>query len=105
MIALADIGEEASILDNFWRRQYVSGHSEKNPGQRIVGQEINPIIYDFALVYLYCLDATNTEVFTGRLAQRSSFINEKFDRVITECAALGLRADHRTWEAVAKRFL
>ena len=102
MIALADIGEEASILDpTFGVGSTYQDVLKKNPGQRIVGQEINPTIYDFALVYLYCLDATNTEVFQGDSLSDPHFINEKFDRVITN-APFGLRADHRTWELLQK---
>ena len=53
MIALADINEESRILDPaFGIGSTYEEVLERNPGQKIVGQELNPTIYSFALVYL-----------------------------------------------------
>lgn len=96
MIALADIDEESSILDpTFGVGSTYEEVLKKNPRQRIVGQEINPLSYNFALVYLYSLDATNTEVFWGDSLRNPLFMNQKFDRVVTN-APFGIRGDHHT---------
>ena len=100
MIALADINEESSILDpTFGIGSTYEEILKNNPGQRIVGQELNATIYNFAIVYLYCLNATNTEVFQGNSLSDPLFTNQKFDRVITN-APFGLRADHQTWDTL-----
>ena len=69
-----------------------------------MGQELNPIIYNFALVYLYCLYASNTEVFQRDSLSDPHFINQKFDRVISN-APFGIRAYHRTWYIVQNDFI
>ena len=98
MVALADIKEESRILDPaFGIGSTYEEVLERNPGQKIVGQELNPIICGFALVYLYCLGATKTEVFQGDSINAPRFINQKFDRVITN-APFGLRATNETWQ-------
>lgn len=102
MVALADINEESSILDpTFGIGSTYEEILKNNPGQRIVGQELNRTTYSFAIIYLYCLNATNTEVFQGNSLSEPLFLNQKFDRVITN-APFGLRADHRTWELLQK---
>ena len=98
MVALADINEESSILDpTFGIGSTYEEILKKNPGQRIVAQELNRTTYSFAVIYLYCLNATNTEVFQGDSLSEPLFLDQKFDRVITN-APFGLRADHRTWD-------
>ena len=100
MIALADINEESRILDPaFGIGSTYEEVLERNPGQKIVGQELNPTIYSFALVYLYCLGATGTEVFQGDSISAPRFTNQKFDRVITN-APFGIRATNETWHMV-----
>ena len=100
MIALADINEESRILDPaFGIGSTYEEVLERNPGQKIVGQELNPTIYSFALVYLYCLGATGTEVFQGDSISAPRFTNQKFDRVITN-APFGIRATTETWDMV-----
>ena len=102
MVALADINEESSILDpTFGIGSTYEEILKNNPGQRIVGQELNRTTYSFAIIYLYCLNATNTEVFQGNSLSEPLFLDQKFDRVITN-APFGLRADHRTWELLQK---
>lgn len=104
MIALADINGESSILDpTFGIGSTYEEILKKNPEQRIVGQELNPIIYNFALVYLYCLDASNAEIFQGDSLSDPLFLNQKFDRVVSN-APFGLRASHRTWEILQNDF-
>ena len=100
MIALADINEESRILDPaFGIGSTYEEVLERNPGQKIVGQELNPTIYSFALVYLYCLGATGTEVFQGDSISAPRFTKQKFDRVITN-APFGIRATTETWDMV-----
>lgn len=100
MIALADINEESRILDPaFGIGSTYEEVLERNPGQKIVGQELNPTIYSFALVYLYCLGATGTEVFQGDSISAPRFTKQKFDRVITN-APFGIRATNETWDMV-----
>jgi len=98
MVALADINEESTILDpTFGIGSTYEEILKNNPGQRIVGQELNRTTYNFAIIYLYCLNATNTEVFQGDSLSEPLYLDQKFDRVITN-APFGLRADHRTWD-------
>ena len=100
MVALADLKEESRILDPaFGIGSTYEEVLERNAGQRIVGQELNPTIYSFALVYLYCQGATNTEVFQGDSISAPRFTNQKFDRVITN-APFGIRATNETWRMV-----
>ncbi|WP_449676768.1 N-6 DNA methylase [Trichococcus shcherbakoviae] len=100
MVALADLKEESRILDPaFGIGSTYQEVLKRNPGQKIVGQELNPTIYSFALVYLYCQGATNTEVFQGDSISAPRFTNQKFDRVITN-APFGIRATNETWHMV-----
>ena len=100
MVALADLKEESRIRDPaFGIGSTYQEVLKRNPGQKIVGQELNPTIYSFALVYLYCQGATNTEVFQGDSISAPRFTNQKFDRVITN-APFGIRATNETWHMV-----
>lgn len=100
MVALADINEESSILDpTFGIGSTYEEILKNNPGQRIVGQELNRTTYSFAIIYLYCLNATNTEVFQGDSLSEPLYLDQKFDRVITN-APFGIRANHHTWDSL-----
>ena len=100
MIALADINEESRILDpTFGIGSTYEEVLERNPGQKIVGQELNPTIYSFALGLSLLPWCYGTEVFQGDSISAPRFTNQKFDRVITN-APFGIRATNETWDMV-----
>ncbi|WP_413517777.1 N-6 DNA methylase [Carnobacterium maltaromaticum] len=104
MVNLADINSSTSILDpTFGLGVTFDEVLKRNLKQKIVGQEINPKIFDLAKIRLYCLNATNIQLYMGDSISEPEFLKdgEKFDRVITN-APFGVKGNPNIWEALKK---
>lgn len=94
MVKIADIGVTDTILDpTFGLGTIYDSVLKENSQQVITGQEINDYTADLAKIRLYCLGASNAQVYVGNSLTKPIFLsNEKrYSRVIMH-PPFGLRA-------------